>query len=162
MAGNVYNGQRRLAWEWTRRAFPSPPSRGRVLDFLPLHPVLPSPPIQMEKGSSTLQVAPSDHLRSERYYFRDGDVVLLVSGAPTLSSRSLRLTIVSTTQVENTLYRLHSSMLRRRVDIFNGLDIRGQTQQLQPAPIEGSDDQHPIRPPQVTKSEWEHLPTTST
>ncbi|KAF7789937.1 hypothetical protein EIP86_000885 [Pleurotus ostreatoroseus] len=48
-------------------------------------------------------------------------------------------------------------LLRARIDIFNSLDIQDQADGS--ASREGSDDQHPIRPPQVTKVQWEHLLT---
>lgn len=109
----------------------------------------------MDQNASTSESAEQSYTRSEDFYFEDGDVVFRVRSI--LDFPNVRI-LTASAKVGEVLYRLHSGILRSRIDVFKSLDILEHTHQP-PAPREGSDDQHPIVPPQVTSVEWEHLLT---
>lgn len=122
--------------------------------------------MKMNQNASTSESAEQIYTRSKDFYFKDGDVVIRVREVSGFSN--IRV-LTALNKVGEVLYRLHSGVLRSRLDVFNGLDILEHAQQPQSdvpitqsdasAPREGSDDQHPISPPQVTSVEWEHLLT---
>ena len=100
------------------------------------------------------QINNVDRVRSDRYYFSEGDTWFMVS---ICCPEDLFITTYKRlVQVENCVYKLHSSVLTRRLEVFEPLSL---LQAGQGGTLDGKDEAHPICPPQVTKKEWEYLLT---